>query len=365
MGCAHHLAVGIIGRMSCTYPSAAGIARPTQKVVAMDYPHPLLSTHDRRSAQALIESAGLRFEQDFEDLVGVFSAGRLAGCGARSGRVLKMLVVDPQFRGEGLLGDIVTELMRQGREAGYDGFFIFTRPATASVFERLSFKPLVAHEKAVLLEHGNGLYRYLRDRAPLMHSGENAAVVINADPFTKGHEYLIERAAQHADTVYVLVSSEGRFVFPLEVRMELARRGVAHVPNAIVTATGPYVVSSATFPVYFLNPADKPDQIRIEIDIDLFGRHIAPAFAVRTRAVGTEPLDPVSRAYSQIMKRRLDQWGIQLLEIERKKIGDLWINTKRVRKALAEGDRRTVAASVPETTLSYLQTPEAARFFRG
>lgn len=330
----------------------------------MDYPLPLLSDRDRRSAEILIEEAGLRFERDFDDLVGVFSEGRLIGCGARAGRVLKMLVVNPEFRGEGLLGDIVTELMRRGREAGYDGFFIYTRPATAPAFERLNFKPLVAHEKVVLLEHGNGLYHYLRERAPLMHSGENAAVVINADPFTRGHEYLIEKAAQHGDTVYVLVSSEGRFVFPIEVRLELARRGVAHIPNAVVTDTGPYVVSSATFPVYFLNPTDQPDQIRIEIDVDLFGRHIAPVFAIRTRAVGTEPLDPASRTYSQLMKRRLERWSVRLLEIERKKAGDLWINTKRVRKALAEGDMHSVEMFVPETTLAYLQMPEAIGFLR-
>lgn len=275
-----------------------------------------------------------------------------------------MLVVAPDFRGEGLLGEIVTELMRLGREAGCEGFFIYTRPATSSAFENLGFKPLAAHEKAVLLEHGNGLHRYLRERASLMRSGNNAALVIGADPFTKGHEYLIERAAQGADTVYVFVAGEGRFLFPIEIRLELARRGVAHIPNAIATDIGPYRLNAATFPTYFLSPEDQPDRVRIELELDLFGRHIAPAFHIRTRVSGTEPLDPGARLYNQIMRQRLARWNVRLLEIERRKVGDLWINTKRVHKALAAGDMRSLAAYVPETTLAYLGTAEAAGFVR-
>jgi [citrate (pro-3S)-lyase] ligase len=259
-------------------------------------------------------------------------------------------------------GGIVTELMRLGREAGHDGFFIFTRPATSPAFESLGFKRLVAHGKAVLLEYGNELHHYLRKRATLMHSGESAAVVISADPFTKGHDYLIEHIARSEKTVYVFVPGEGSFVFPLDVRLELARRGTAHLKNVIVTDFGPYRLSAATFPTYFLGVDDQPDRIRIEIEVDLFGKHIAPAFHIRTRVSGTEPLDPVARLYNQIMRERLARWDIRFLEIERKKSDDLWINVKRVHKALAAGDMRSLEAYLPETILVYLQTPEATRF---
>jgi len=205
----------------------------------MNYPLLLTSLADRHAARSLVERCDLRFEDDFEDLVGIFDAGRLAACGARAGRILKMLVVAPEFRGTGLIGDIVTELMRWGCEAGCAGFFIFTRPCTATAFASLGFKPVVAHEKAVLLEHGNGLVNYLRARASLVRSGGNGAVVINADPFSLGHQYLTERASTLVTTVYVLVPSEGRFVLPLQARLELARRGTAHLPNVVVTDTAP------------------------------------------------------------------------------------------------------------------------------
>lgn len=328
----------------------------------MNHPLPLIGTADRRAARDLVEGCDLRFEDDVDDLIGVFAGGRLAACGARAGRILKMLVVAPEHRGTGLVADIVAELMRRGREAGCDGFFIVTRPSTAAAFERLGFKPLVTHEKAVLLEHGNGLLAYLRARVSLVRGGNNGAVVVNADPFSLGHQYLVERAAELADTVYVMVPSEGRFTLPPAARLDLARRGTAHIPNAIVTDTGPYLLSSATFPAYFLKPGDQPDQIRLDIDVDLFGRHIAPVFQIRTRIVGTEPLDPVLRAYNQTLRRRLGQWDIRLVEIERRKQGDQWINTGQVHHALARGDWRQVEASVPPTTLAYLRSIEPERF---
>jgi [citrate (pro-3S)-lyase] ligase len=320
----------------------------------MNYPLLLTSLADRRAARSLVERCDLRFEDGFEDLVGIFDAGRLAACGVRAGRILKMLVVAPEFRGTGLIGDIVTELMRLGREAGCEGFFIFTRPCTATAFTSLGFKPLVSHEKAVLLEHGNGLVSYFRARASLVRSGANGAVVVNADPFSLGHQYLIEHASTLMSTVYVLVPSEGRFVLPLPARLELARRGTAHLPNVVVTDTGPYLLSSATFPGYFLKPGDQPDQIQLEIDVDLFGQHIAPMFHIRTRLVGTEPLDPTTRSYTQTLRQRLGRWDVRLVEIERKRLGEHWINTRYVNHALARGDWRQVEACVPPTTLAYL-----------
>nr|MDQ2694490.1 citrate lyase ligase [Pseudomonadota bacterium] len=170
----------------------------------MGHPLPLISRRDRHSARALVEGCGLRFEEELDDLVGVFAGGRLAGCGARRGRVLKMLVVAAEHRGAGLLGDIVTELMRRGREAGCDGFFIFTRPATAAAFQALGFKPLAEHEQAVLLEQGNGVQGWRRRQAALARGGDNAALIAAA-PFSPQQQRLVVAAAALADTLYVLV----------------------------------------------------------------------------------------------------------------------------------------------------------------
>jgi [citrate (pro-3S)-lyase] ligase len=316
----------------------------------MAHPLPLISASDRSAAKALVDGTCLRFEEGYDDLLGIFEAGRLAACGARAGRVLKMLVVASEHRGGGLLGEIICELMRRGTEQGVSGYFIFTRPTTAPVFQHLGFKPLVATTQAALLEHGNGLYRYLRQRSGLMHSGENATVMMSADPFTVGHRALVEHAASLADTVYVLVQSEGNFLLPLQTRLELARQGTAHVSNAVVTDAGAYALGAATFPAYFLDPGEVPDQVRLELDADLFGQHLAPAFQIRTRVIGSEPGDPTIRRYNSILRQRLPRWNVRVEEIPRVKFDGRWVDTRWARRALVAGDTATVAALTPGAT---------------
>jgi len=328
----------------------------------VSHPTPLTSNADRDAARSLVASTCLKFEEGFDDLVGIFDARRLVACGARAGRVLKMLVVDPAHRGEGLLGDIVAELMRRGREAGVDGFFIFTRPETSPVFEGLAFKQLVCTDHAALLEHGNGLHHYFRQRAGLIRSGRNAAVVLTSDPFSSGHQHLAEHASERADWVYVLVPSEGRFVWPLDVRLDLARQGTRHLSNVIVTETGPYALSSATFPAYFLKPGEAADEVRLEVDVELFARHLAPAFSLETRVAGTEPLDPMLRRYNQIMQKGLARRAIRFLQVERKKLGGRWINTAAVHKAFMNRDLPLLQELVPEPTFAHLQSPESEPF---
>ncbi|QTF93488.1 hypothetical protein [Halomonas sp. BM-2019] len=324
----------------------------------MDYPLPLCSSRDRQLARQLIEDSELRFEAGFDDLVGLFRDGRLAACGARHGRVLKMLVVAPEYRGEGLIGEIITELMRLGQAAGEDGFFIFTRPCAVDAFVGLGFKPLAETGKVTLLEHGHQLHRYLAERAPLMRSGNNAAVLVNANPFTFGHAHLVEQAARIADTVYVFVHRDGPYLFPPALRLELARRGVAHISNAVVTDTGPYRLRAEAFPSYFLGPDDDAERIRVNLEGQLFGRHIAPAFHIRTRVVGSEPLDPAGRGYNQLIRPALAEGEIRLVEIDRTQRSGLWINTRQARKALRDGDVTRLAAMVPEAVLAHLRTPE-------
>ena len=321
----------------------------------MDHPLPLLSTADRQAARTLIERCGLRFETDFDDLLGLFADGQLAGCGARRGRVLKMLVVAPEQRGSGLIGIIVSELMRRGREAGCQGFFIFTQRCTAASFASLGFETLVGHEQAVLLEHGQGLRDYLRRQVRLTRSGHNGAVVISADPVTLGHQFLIEQAASQVDHLYVMVPSEGRFALPLTDRLTLTRQATAHLDNTLVLETGPYLLGTAAFPAYFLKPDATPERIRLEIDADLFGQHLAPFFDIRYRLVGSEPVDPLARFYNRILRQRLARWDIRLIEFERRQQDRRWITTAQARAALARQDWTQLTDYLPPVTVATLR----------
>ena len=75
---------------------------------------------------------------------------------------------------------------------------------------------------------------------------------MNANPFTLGHLSLVERAAKECDTVHLFVLSEEASLVPFDVRWKLVTEGVAHLSNVICHPSGPYMISSATFPSYFL-----------------------------------------------------------------------------------------------------------------
>ena len=82
------------------------------------------------------------------------------------------------------------------------------------------------------------------------------AIVVNCNPFTRGHRYLVEYSAMRCELLYIFVVSEDKSTFPFDIRLELVKQGVADLPNVRVHAGGNYIISSATFPTYFLKQKD-------------------------------------------------------------------------------------------------------------
>lgn len=310
-------------------------------------------------ARRLIESQGLRFEPDFDDLVGVHEDGQLVACGARAGYVLKMLAIAKSHQGTDVLGALVTKLLLSGMAAGYETVFVFTLPTNATSFQALNFRLLVTHGKAALLEHGPGLPAYLASHARSVRDGKNGAVVINGNPFTLGHLYLVEVAARQVDHLYVFVVREDRSIFPFAMRYALVTAATAHLPNVTVLDTSYYAVSAGTFPSYFLKRHDDVASAEMHLDLSLFAERIAPPFRIVTRLVGHEPLCPVTAAYNQAMTQVLEANGIRRVEIPRLEEGGAPISATRVRSAFAEGDFATLKRLVPPPTLELLQSSAA------
>jgi [citrate (pro-3S)-lyase] ligase len=314
-------------------------------------------------ARALIESCGLRYEPGFDVLAGLYEQGRLVACGARAGYVLKMLAIAPDHQGGGALGELVTRLVQSGLAAGQDTLFVFTPPQNAPSFEALNFRLLVTHGQAALLECGPGLPAYLAEHAAQIVPGRNGAVVVNGNPFTLGHQHLVQRAAARVDRLYLFVVREDSSVFPFAVRFRLAREATAHLGNVTVLDTSRYAVSAGTFPSYFLKRLDVQSQAQMQIDLRLFSQRIAPAFHVAARFVGEEPLCPTTAAYNRMMAEVLAEHGIGLEVIPRIEAGGLPISATRVRAALRAGDLRGMEQLVPPATLAFLRS-EAARPIR-
>jgi [citrate (pro-3S)-lyase] ligase len=321
---------------------------------------PLVTSRDIESARRLIESQQLRFEEPFDDLIGIHEEGQLVAAAARSGFVLKMFAIDEAHQGGALLGTLATELVRLGRAEGHETFFVFTRPEHVGAFEQLNFRLLASDGPVALLEYGGGLEAYLAAHAHLRRPGRNGAVVVNGNPFTLGHLYLVETSARQVDTLYLFVVTEEGSVFPFAVRYRLAEQSTFHLPNVVVLETSRYAVSAAVFPSYFLKRRDEAALAQMRIDLRLFGAHLAPAFGITARFVGHEPYSETTAAYNQVMAEVLPEYGVALVEIPRRRDEGGFISATRVRDALARRDFENLAALVPAPTLAFLRSPESA-----
>ncbi len=319
----------------------------------------LHSPSDLQAARDLMARNGLSFEEGFDELVGIHEMGKLVATGARAGNILKMFAVEPSLQGGPLLAEMVTELAGRGLSAGLESLFVFTKPEHATTFESLNFSLLASQGQVVLLEYGKGLERWLASHKSLVRQGINGAVVMNCNPFTRGHRYLVEQAAGQVDNLYLFVVAEERSQFPFPVRMRLVREGVADIANVLVLDTSHYVISNATFPTYFLKKNDPVARIQMELDVNLFGSRIAPFFRITRRFAGSEPCCGLTHQYNETMKRILPLYGITLTEIERIHSSSGIISASRVRQALAADDFSLLEEQLPKTTMAFLRSSEA------
>jgi [citrate (pro-3S)-lyase] ligase len=320
----------------------------------------LFSASDLAAAKALIEDNGLTCEESFDEMFGAHENGELVATGARVGNILEMIAIAPSHQGGSLLGEMVTALLSRAFAAGHESVFVYTKSEYASSFEALNFKLLANQGKVVLLEYGKGLKTWLESKSALLRQGVNGAVVVNCNPFTNGHRYLIESAARAVDNLYVFVVKEERSVFPFADRMRLVADGVRDIGNAIVLDTSRYIVSDATFPTYFLKRDDSAARIQMELDVTLFASQIAPFFSISKRFAGSEPNCALTNAYNETMRRLLPGYGIDFVVVERKLARFDVISASRVRELLAKNELAELAEYVPETTLAFLTSQAAA-----
>ena len=175
-------------------------------------------------------------------------------------------------------------------------------------------------------------------------------VVMNCNPFTLGHRYLIEQAAKQVERLFVMVVREDCSLFSYAERKAMVEQGVAHLKNVTVIDGSEYAISQAMFPTYFLKRLDDAADTQMLLDLDLFRRHIAPALGATVRFVGTEPTDRLTRRYNQLMHEVL----ADVREIVRLEKEGNAVSASRVRKAMEQGDMSTIRQLVPPTTLPYI-----------
>lgn len=369
----------------------------------------------RRQVEDFLGSNGLRLGEVDLYLAVLSAEGAILAGGGLQRDILKCLAVSAEARSLGLSVPLISRLLSVASERGYTNVKVFTKPENLSVFESLGFKLLASAPKAILLENGRGLADYC---AYLHAHPAPGVIVMNANPFTLGHKYLIEQADFSARPTGLgrndkdpatglgrndkdpsiglgrndkpsVISSDARraepFVissdarraesrnlviipvkedasrFPYTERLAMLRAGAGDLADVVEGSD--YQISAATFPTYFLKDLSDAAETQMRLDIDLFGRHIAPALGARVRFVGTEPADPLTARYNALLKELLPKYGVQLVEIPRLTI-EQPITATEVRALLDEGRFKAASALTPASTWPYLLAELAERALR-
>ena len=304
-----------------------------------------------------LKKTDLQADENLEQTVLVWDEGELIATGSRQGNVLKCIAVDPFRQGEGLTATVLTALRQEAFAAGHRHLFLYTKPKNKLQFSSLFFYPVAQTDTVLLMEDKpRGIQSFLQSLPVNTTGGKIGAAVMNCNPFTLGHQYLIETAAAQCDQLYIFVLSEDKSEFPAADRLELVKRGTAHLPNVTVLTTGPYLISSATFPTYFLKDRDQAQTVQCVLDIEIFTKYFVPRFGITHRFVGTEPLSAMTDMYNQALLEHLPKKGVEVCLIPRKEIDGNPISATRVRSLLHSGNEAEMAQLVPETTLKYLKT---------
>lgn len=344
----------------------------------------------RQRIEAFLKRNGLRFDDMHYYAAITDDDGEMIAGGGLKGNVIKCVAVDDAHKGEAIANTLISHLIAHANEEGYSNVMLFTKPKNRQLFESLSFRLLAEAPEAVLMETGiGGINNMVEQLKKIKEEGEvckennqgckkeektnlnittpqhlnpstpqplttttplRGVVVMNCNPFTLGHRYLIEQAAKQVERLFVMVVREDCSLFAYAERKAMVEQGVAHLKNITVIDGSEYAISQATFPTYFLKRLDDAADTQMLLDLDLFRRHIAPALGTTVRFVGTEPTDRLTRRYNQLMHEVL----ADVRETARLEKEGNAVSASRVRKAMEQGDMSTIRQLVPPTTLPYI-----------
>lgn len=344
----------------------------------------------RQRIEAFLKRNGLRFDDMHYYAAVTDDDGEMIAGGGLKGNVIKCVAVDDAHKGEAIANTLISHLIAHANEEGHSNVMLFTKPKNRQLFESLSFRLLAEAPEAVLMETGiGGINNMVEQLKKIKEEGEvckennqeckeeektnlnittpqhlnpsppqplttttplRGVVVMNCNPFTLGHRYLIEQAAKQVERLFVMVVREDCSLFAYAERKAMVEQGVAHLKNVTVIDGSEYAISQATFPTYFLKRLDDAADTQMLLDLDLFRRHIAPALGATVRFVGTEPTDRLTRRYNQLMHEVL----ADVREIVRLEKEGNAVSASRVRKAMEQGDMSTIRQLVPPTTLPYI-----------
>lgn len=321
---------------------------------------------EMKKLEALLEKEGIERDRNLDYTVGLYDDNyHLAATGSCYHNTLRCMAVDEAHQGEGLLNQVVSHLIDYEYRNNVIELFLYTKCDKALFFKDLGFYEIARFDEQVIFmenrKRGFTSYlEHLKEETKQPIETSVGAVIMNANPFTLGHLYLLETAAAACKLLHVFVVSEDMSLVPFSVRLELLKAGSAHIKNLVYHHTGDYIISNATFPSYFLKDEESVIRAHAGLDIAVFAQ-IAKVLSITTRFVGEEPFSQVTGIYNQVMQEELPKAGITCHVIPRmaSALYREGISASTVRNLIHQGNIEGIKDLVPDTTYAYFTSVKA------
>lgn len=289
-----------------------------------------------------------------EDILGTVSSSK---------NIIKAFAVAPSMQGANLSTLLISRIISELGNRGIFDYRVFTKPENQVIFEQFNMRTIAKSKKVILLE--NKTFPIEKTIESLKNelnfkSKKISSLVMNCNPMTLGHLYLIEKCARENKEVVIFILEEDLSLVKFVDRIAIVRAATSHLNNVKVVPSTKYIISSATFPTYFLK---KEDDSLIEystIDGSIFKNYFMSGLNIKTRYVGNEPKDPVTNKYIQVLKTIL---GDQLIIVDR--IGDEEdvYSASRFRKLILEDRFDDAFKLVPSATKEFFHTASGIETF--
>ena len=180
-----------------------------------------------------------------------------------------------------------------------------------------------------------------------------AASVINGNPFTNGHRYLIETAAEECDHVYLISVQENTSVFSSAERYAMAVDATEDLDNVTVVPSGLFLGTATLFPAYYAKIYMGNTKEQAEAHVRTFAV-VAKALGVTHRYIGEEPDDAITQELNVACQKILPAEHIHTVILKRKEEDGRMVTGTIVRQ-LAAADDPEIMKFLPESSADIVQ----------
>lgn len=315
------------------------------------------------SVRLLLESQGLRFEDKVTYTLGFYDQDQLIATGSLYENVIKMIAVNQDYQGENLTSLVLTALVQKLQQQKIDKYFLFTTPKNKHIFQPYSLSLIIENDEIVLFENDVDTIEtklLSMKKTHKLKDMQTAAIVMNCNPVTYGHLFLIRKCSQENEQVIIFLVEENKSIFPFNIRYKLLKEATKIFTNVHVIPSTQYIISRATFPTYFLKELNDASQSFMKLDIGIFMKYFMPIFNIDKRYVGDEPLDKTTQAYNETMREMLKD---QLVIIKRLEHVGSVISASSVRNMAKHHDYEGLKDFVPKATYKYLISKKGMALF--